>query len=155
MFQLENLKPLVKKRKDIGRGGKRGGTSGKGHKGQKARSGGSPRLGFEGGQMPLHRRLPKRGFTNAPFKKTVEIVDLSKLDSIFEAGALVNRDTLIEKGVLKSKRSQRIFKESFKLKVLANGQLTKKLIVYADAFSESALRAIQNLGGEAHVVKGE
>lgn len=155
MFQLENLKPLVKKRKDLGRGGKRGGTSGKGHKGQKARSGGSPRLGFEGGQMPLHRRLPKRGFTNAPFKKTVEIIDLSCLDSLFDAGATVTRDVLLEKGVLKGKKSKRIFKNSFILKVLANGQLTKKLTVYADAFSEAALKAIQEVGGEAHVVKGE
>lgn len=155
MFQLENLKPLVKKRKDIGRGGKRGGTSGKGHKGQKARSGGSPRRGFEGGQMPLHRRLPKRGFTNASFKKEVEIIDLSCLDSVFNAGDIVTRDVLIEKGILKGKKSQRIFKALFKLKVLANGQLTKKLIVHADAFSESALKAIQEVGGEAHVVKGE
>lgn len=155
MFQLENLKPLVKKRKDIGRGGKRGGTSGKGHKGQKARSGGSPRLGFEGGQMPLHRRTPKRGFTNAPFKKEVEIIDLSRLESTFDAGALITKNVLIEKGILKGKKSQRIFKTSFKLKVLANGELTKKLIIHADAFSKSALEAIQRVGGEAHVVKGE
>jgi large subunit ribosomal protein L15 len=156
MFQLEKLSPLVKKRKDIGRGGKRGGTSGKGHKGQKARSGGSPRLGFEGGQMPLHRRLPKRGFTNAPFKKMVEIVDLSCLESLFSAGETVTRDLLIEKGVLKSKKSKRASHESsFKLKVLADGKLNKKLIVYADAFSQNALQAIQAVGGEAHVVKGE
>jgi len=155
MFQLEKLKPLVKKRKDIGRGGKRGQTSGKGHKGQKARSGGSPRVGFEGGQMPLHRRLPKRGFTNANFKKTMEIIDLSSLDSLFNNGDAITRDLLIEKGALKVKKSQQAFRSSFKLKILANGQLTKQLTVYADAFSKNALKAIQEAGGTAHVVKGE
>ncbi len=155
MFQLEKLKPLVKKRKDIGRGGKRGQTSGKGHKGQKARSGGSPRLGFEGGQMPLHRRIPKRGFTNINFKKTIEIIDLSSLDSLFSNGESITRDMLIEKVALKVKKSQQAFKSSFKLKILANGQLTKKLTVYADAFSKNALKAIQEAGGTAHVVKGE
>ncbi len=155
MFQLEKLKPLVKKRKDIGRGGKRGQTSGKGHKGQKARSGGSPRLGFEGGQMPLHRRLPKRGFSNANFKKIMEIIDLSSLDSLFNNGDAITRDLLIEKGALKVKKSQQTFRSSFKLKILANGQLTKQLTVYADAFSKNALKAIQEAGGTAHVVKGE
>lgn len=154
MFQLDKLQSLVKKRKDIGRGGKRGGTSGKGHKGQKARSGGSPRPSFEGGQMPLHRRLPKQGFTNARFKKEVDIIDLSCLDSVFNAGDMVTRDILVEKGILKGKKSQRA-KALWKLKVLADGQLTKKLIVYADAFSKSALKAIQDVGGEAHVTKGE
>lgn len=155
MFQLDTLKQLVKKRKGIGRGGKRGGTSGKGHKGQKARSGDSPRLGFEGGQMPLHRRLPKRGFTNAPFKKYTEIVSLSCLDTLFESGATVTKDALLQKGLLKGKKSQRLFKDFFKLKILANGHLTKPLIIYADAFSESASKAIQKAGGEAHIVKGE
>jgi large subunit ribosomal protein L15 len=154
MFQLDKLQSLVKKRKDVGRGGKRGGTSGKGHKGQKARSGGSPRPSFEGGQMPLHRRLPKFGFTNARFKKEVDIVDLTRLETIFNAGDVVNRDILIEKGVLKSKKSQPT-KGLLKLKVLADGQLTKKLIVHADAFSKNALKAIQDVGGEAHVTKGE
>ncbi|MGB8367244.1 MAG: 50S ribosomal protein L15, partial [Candidatus Babeliales bacterium] len=98
MFRLENLVPLGKKRKRVGRGGSRGGTSGKGHKGQKARSGGGIAPAFEGGQMPLHRRLPKRGFTNARFKKVIEIVNLKHLDKIFNEGETVSKKILIEKG---------------------------------------------------------
>jgi len=144
MFRLNNLMPLVKKRKRIGRGGSRGGTSGKGHKGQKARSGGGINPGFEGGQMPLHRRLPKRGFTNARFKKIVEIVNTKRIDEVFNEGDTVSKETLIEKGVIKGKRSKR----KFVLKVLGNGSLTKKLIVSADRFSKAAAEAIENIGGQ-------
>jgi len=144
MFRLNNLIPLVKKRKRIGRGGSRGGTSGKGHKGQKARSGGGIDPAFEGGQMPLHRRLPKRGFTNARFKKIVEIVNIKRLDEIFSEGDAVSKESLIEKGVIKGKRSKR----KFLLKVLGNGLLTKKLIVSADLFSKTAAEAIENIGGQ-------
>ena len=88
MLNLHNLTPLVKKRKRIGRGGKRGGTSGKGHKGQSARSGGQQSAnGFEGGQMPLFRRLPKRGFNNSPFAQVTKIVNLQQLNEVFEDGA--------------------------------------------------------------------
>jgi large subunit ribosomal protein L15 len=146
MVTLSNLTRLVKKRKRVGRGGDRGGTSGKGHKGQKARSG--PTLGviFEGGQMPLTRRLPKRGFSNAPFKEVYDIVNVSRLSALFEGGETVNRESLIDKGVVK--KSSRL-----PIKVLAQGALDKKLIVYADKFSKAAEEAIRNSGGEAHVNK--
>ena len=144
MFRLNSLTSLVKKRKRIGRGGSRGGTSGKGHKGQKARSGGGIRPGFEGGQMPLHRRLPKRGFSNARFKKVIEIVNIKRLDEVFNEGDAVSRESLIEKGVIRGKRS----KKKFMLKVLGNGILTKKLIVSADLFSKAAVEAIENIGGQ-------
>ncbi len=91
MAQLNNLVSSGKKRKRVGRGGSRGGTSGKGHKGQKARSGGTVRAGFEGGQMPLYRRLPKRGFTNARFKPELIIVNLDRLDKAFNDGELLLR----------------------------------------------------------------
>ena len=83
MLTLEKLNPVTKKRKRVGRGGSRGGTAGRGHKGQKARSGGEVHPRFEGGQMPLYRRLPKRGFTNAPFKEVVETVNVSQLNAAF------------------------------------------------------------------------
>ena len=95
------MTPLVKKRKRIGRGGSRGGTSGKGHKGHKARSGGGVRIGFEGGQMPLYRRLPKRGFTNARHKKYVIIVGLDRIIYAFNDGDNVTRQILIETKVIK------------------------------------------------------
>lgn len=146
MTLLSNLSRLVKKRKRVGRGGDRGGTSGKGHKGQKARSG--PQIGaaFEGGQMPLTRRLPKRGFSNAPFKETYEIVNVSRLGIIFDIGAIVNRDALVEKGIIK--RSSKL-----PIKVLGNGTLDKKLVVYADKFSKTAEEAIKNNGGEIHLTR--
>lgn len=145
MVTLNNLSPLTKKRKRIGRGGARGGTSGKGHKGQKARSG--PHIGiiFEGGQMPLTRRLPKRGFSNAPFRKIYEVVNLKDLESFFESGALINRESLIQSGLVK--------KSDTLVKILGNGTLNKKLVVHADAFSKSAADAIANKGGEVHITK--
>ena len=152
MFQLNSLQPLVKKRKRIGRGGSRGGTSGRGHKGQKARSGGSVRPGFEGGQMPLFRRLPKRGFTNAPFKQIFDLVNLCNLENIFKEGESVDRTALIEKGFLKAKKSART--GDLKVKVLGGGVLTKKLIIIADAFSNSAIEAIRKAGGEVRLTKG-
>ncbi len=152
MLKLDNLVSLTKKRKRVGRGGSRGGTSGKGHKGQKARSGGSIRAGFEGGQMPLYRRLPKRGFTNARFKKEVRILNLKMLDDAFDTGALVTKEVLIEKGLLRSKKSLK-GKPGFILKILGNGILSKKLTICADAFSESAVKAIQAQGGEARLTR--
>lgn len=150
MFTLDKVAPLVKKRKRIGRGGSRGGTSGKGNKGQKARSGGKVGVGFEGGQMPLYRRLPKRGFSNAPHAYVVEIVNIDRLDAVFMDGAEVNKDILIEKGVIKPRKNQ-----PFMLKVLGNGVLKKKLSVTADMFSASAQAAIENSGGKVHVTAKE
>lgn len=146
MLKLNNLTPAGKDRKRRGRGGSRGGTSGRGHKGQKARSGGSVHAGFEGGQMPLSRRLPKRGFTNARFKVETKIINLDQLETHFEEGSQVDKAILFEKGILKGR-------EKFILKVLGNGTLSKKLSITADAFSESAVKAIENLGGQAKIAK--
>ena len=148
MFSLDQIAPVVKKRKRIGRGGSRGGTSGKGHKGQKARSGGSPRPGFEGGQMPIYRRLPKHGFTNAPFKRVVEIVNLTQLKS-FDEGVEITSELLLEHGIIKPRKNK-----PFMLKVLGDGLLEKKLTVIADLFSAKALEVIEKSGGKAIVKKG-
>jgi large subunit ribosomal protein L15 len=91
MFRLERLKSIVKKRKTVGRGGDRGGTSGRGGKGQTARSGGNPRIGFEGGQMPLARRLPKRGFNNVSFRDEYEVVNLGNINANFDDGATITK----------------------------------------------------------------
>lgn len=147
MFKLSNLAPTTKKRKRIGRGGSRGGTSGRGHKGQKARSGShSMRAGFEGGQMPLTRRLPRRGFTNAPFRVEIQGVSLADLEKKFDEGAKINHGSLVEKGLIK--RSVR------RVKVLGGHELKKKLIIEADAFSKSAKDAVEKVGGEAIVSEG-
>lgn len=144
-MQLSNLTKLVKKRKRIGRGGSRGGTSGRGSKGQKARSG--PTLGiiFEGGQMPISRRLPKRGFNNFNFRKKYEIVNVEDLERLFASGENVDKDIFVEKGVLKSANSL--------VKILGSGELSKKLVVTADAFSSSAKQLIEKCGGKAHLTK--
>lgn len=146
MFQLNTLSPIVKKRKRVGRGGKLGGTSGKGNKGQKARSGGFIRIGFEGGQMPLFRRSPKRGFNNFNFRDDIIIVNVEQLEKSFDANSLITKAALIEKGLIKAQQKAL-------LKVLGTGKLSKKLIVHADAFSKSAIKAIEDCGGEARVTK--
>ena len=129
-------------RKGRGHGSGNGKTAGRGHKGQKARSGGGVRVGFEGGQMPLARRIPKRGFNNI-FAKPLEIVNVSALNK-FEDGATVNVCDLLEKGILS--------KCEYGVKVLGNGELTKKLTVRASAFSASAKEKIEAAGGKAEVV---
>ena len=128
-------------RRGRGHGSGNGKTAGKGHKGQKARSG-APRPGFEGGQMPLYRRLPKRGFTNRNSKDIVAI-NLSALE-VFENEAVVSVETLIETGIVKNPRDG--------VKILGNGTLTKKLTVQANAFSASAVEKIEALGGKAEVI---
>ena len=132
------------KRLGRGTGSGLGKTSGKGHKGQNARSGGGVRPGFEGGQMPLIRRIPKRGFNNH-FTKTYSIVNLSVLDS-FETGAVVDMAVLAEKGLIK------VLKDCVGLKVLGNGTLTKAITVKADRFSASAKEAIEKAGGKAEQI---
>lgn len=128
-------------RRGRGHGSGNGKTAGKGHKGQKARSG-APRVGFEGGQMPLYRRIPKRGFTNRNTKEIVAInVDVLNR---FEDGTTVTVDSLIEIGIIKNPRDG--------VKILGNGELTKKLDVKVNAFSASAVEKIQALGGNAEVV---
>jgi len=151
MLRLDKVTSLVKKRKRVGRGGSRGGTSCKGHKGQNARSGGGVRPGFEGGQMPLFRRLPKRGFTNARFKQDFAIVSLQNINDAFEDGAHIDKEALLQKGLFKLKKS--VKGEGVLLKVLGTGELTKKVTVIADAFSEAAKKAIETLGGEARLTK--
>ena len=132
------------KRLGRGIGSGLGKTSGKGHKGQWARSGGGVRPGFEGGQMPLIRRIPKRGFNNH-FKKAYSIVNLSVLDG-FEAGAVVDINALNEKGLIK------LVKDGVGLKVLAGGEITKAITVKANAFSASAKEAIEKAGGTAEQI---
>ena len=128
-------------RRGRGHGSGNGKTAGKGHKGQKARSG-APRPGFEGGQMPLYRRIPKRGFTSRNHKEIVAI-NLSVLER-FEDGAEVSVASLIEAGVVKNPRDG--------VKILGNGELTKKLTVKANAFSKAAAEKIEALGGKAEVI---
>lgn len=132
-------------RKRVGRGpgSGLGKTSGKGHKGQNARSGGGVRPGFEGGQLPLFRRLPKRGFKNAMFKTSYAVINLSDLDK-FEEGAVVTPELLKEMGLVK--------KQLDGVKVLGNGTLTKKITVKAHKFSDAALREIEKIGGKAEVI---
>ena len=129
-------------RKGRGAGSGNGKAAGRGHKGQWARSGGGVRVGFEGGQMPLARRLPKRGFHNI-FAKPLEAVNVSVLEK-FEDGAVVNAQALLEKGILS--------KCQYGVKILGNGNLTKKLTVQASAFSASAKEKIEAAGGKAEVI---
>ena len=151
MLQLNNLQPLVKKRKRVGRGGCRGGTSGKGHKGQKARSGGYVRAGFEGGQMPLYRRLPRRGFNNTLFKQEYYLVKLVDLENNFSQDELVDMSALTSKGLIRAKKGAR--GHQMQIKILGGADLSKKLTVIAHAFSASAMEAIQKNGGEARLIK--
>lgn len=150
MLKLHNLTSLVKKRKRIGRGGSRGGTSTKGHKGQRARTSGNVRPGYEGGQMPLFRRLPKRGFTNI-FKRETVVVNLQQINDFFDAGAHIDRDALLEKGLIDVKQGIQ-GKRTF-IKILGTGTLTKKFTILADAFSKSAQKSIEDQGGEAQLTK--
>ena len=145
-MNLHELSPAagsthVGKRKGRGAGTGNGKTAGRGHKGQKARSGGGVRVGFEGGQMPLARRVPKRGFNNI-FAKPLEIINLSALN-VFNDGETVTAQALLEKGILS--------KCTYGYKVLGNGKITKKLTVEASAFSKSAQEAIEAAGGKAEV----
>lgn len=154
MFSLDNLQSSGKKRKRVGRGGARGGTSGRGHKGQNARSGGPKGRGFEGGQTPLQRRLPKRGFTNARFSKEVSLVNLSSLEHMFVDGEEVNAHVLALKGLIKPKKSEQCdVKKGAIVKILGDGELTKKLIVSAYSFSAGAIKAIEKVGGKALIIK--
>lgn len=138
-----------KKRKRVGRGpgSGTGKTAGRGHKGQKSRSGYSMHRWYEGGQMPLFRRLPKRGFNN-PWKQDYAIVNLALLEKHFENGEVVNLESLIDNGVLKIKKS-----EPLPLKVLGHGELTKKLTVEAHSLSKTARDRIEKAGGEIKTLK--
>ena len=148
MMRLHNLKPrpgAKHRRKRLGQGESsgHGKTSGRGGKGQSARSGSSIRIGFEGGQMPLIRRLPKRGFNNARFKTNYAPVNLNSLNE-FEAGSRVDEVALMAAGLANGTHDG--------VKILGTGKLTKKLIVVAHAFSASARKVIEDLGGGCEVV---
>ena len=146
-MDLSNLRPADGSkhsdnfRRGRGHGSGNGKTAGKGHKGQKARSG-APRPGFEGGQMPLYRRIPKRGFKNRNSKEIVGI-NVSALE-VFDNDAVVSVETLIEAGIVKHARDG--------VKILGNGELTKKLTVQANAFSAGAVEKIEAVGGKAEVI---
>ena len=146
-MDLSNLRPAEGSthsdnfRRGRGHGSGNGKTAGKGHKGQKARSG-APRIGFEGGQMPLYRRLPKRGFTNRN-TLDIEAINVSELER-FDNDTVVTIELLMETGIIKSAKDG--------VKILVNGELTKKLTVEANAFSEGAKAKIEALGGKAEVI---
>ena len=141
--ELQNLNAKTRKRVGRGAGAGLGKTSGKGHKGQNARSGGGVRPGFEGGQLPLFRRLSKRGFNNYNFRTVYATVNVGDLER-FEEGTTVTKELLIETGLVK--------KELDGIKVLGNGELTKKLTVKADKFSSTAKEKIENVGGTTEVI---
>ena len=146
-MNLQDLAPAlgsthVAKRKGRGHGTGNGKTAGRGHKGQKARSGGGVRIGFEGGQMPLSRRVPKRGFNNI-FAKPLDAIFVSALEQ-FEDGATVTVADIVAAGLAG--------KSKYGVKILGNGELTKKLTVQANAFSASAKEKIEAVGGKAEVI---
>lgn len=146
-MRLHELQPAPGARKETTRKGRGlgsglGKTAGRGHKGQKARAGGGVRPGFEGGQMPLYRRVPKRGFTNI-FKKEIIAINVKDLER-FEAGTVVNPEVLLEAGIIKSVKDG--------IKILGDGELTKALTVQANNFSKSAEEKIAASGGKAEVI---
>ncbi|MBO4540283.1 MAG: 50S ribosomal protein L15 [Clostridia bacterium] len=146
-MKLHNIQPAEgattpAKRLGRGIGSGLGKTSGKGHKGQWARSGGGVRPGFEGGQMPLTRRLPKRGFKNGLFKKVYTVINIGMIDELYNDGDVVTVEDLKAKGIISKI-------EEYGLKVLGNGEVTKKLTVKADKFTASAKEKIEKAGGKA------
>ncbi len=148
-MNLHELRPApgakeTRKRRGQGIGSGNGKTAGKGHKGQKSRSGGGVRPGFEGGQMPLARRIPKRGFSNFKFAKNYQVVNLQDLESRFSAGAVVDFDVLAEAGLVR--------KAGEPVKILGTGDLGKALTVKAAKFSASAAAKIEAAGGKAEVI---
>lgn len=148
-MKLHELKPAegsksVRKRVGRGIGSGLGKTSGRGHKGQKARSGGGVRPGFEGGQNPLYRRLPKRGFSNARFRKEYAIVNLEQLNG-FAAGTEVTPELLVERGLVKNVKDG--------VKILGDGELKVALTIKAHKFSQSAIAKIEAAGGKSEVIQ--
>ncbi|MBR0033300.1 MAG: 50S ribosomal protein L15 [Treponema sp.] len=146
-FILSAPEGANKKKRIVGRGSSSGSgtTAGKGNKGQQSRSGGKTYIGFEGGQMPLYRRIAHRGFSNYPFKKEFVIVNIDILEEKFSSGESVTKETLLEKGVIKS--------ADCSIKVLGNGELTKKLTVDVDKVSASAKDKIEKAGGSVKVAE--
>jgi len=145
-FELRAPQGANRKKKVLGRGhgAGTGKTAGRGHKGQKARSGGGVRPGFEGGQMPLYRRVAARGFSNHPFKKVFVPINLSLIEKRFEDGDKVNLETLVAKGLIK--------KSETSVKILGDGELTKKLEVQVDKVSAGAVAKIEKAGGKVTAI---
>jgi large subunit ribosomal protein L15 len=148
-MDLSNLKPAAgakKNKKRVGRGPGSGSgkTSSRGHKGAQSRSGYSYKRGFEGGQMPLHRRVPKRGFNNTAFRIEYAVVNLDQLESVFDAGATVDAETLRAAGLVRGKQSR--------IKVLGRGEVTKALTVHAHKFSGKAAEKLAAAGGKAEAI---
>lgn len=149
-FELHAPKGANVKPKRVGRGSSSGlgTTAGKGNKGQQSRSGGgNPYVGFEGGQMPLFRRIAHRGFSNYPFKKEYEVINVVELDAKYADGETVNKETLIAKGIIKSANGL--------VKVLGNGEISKKLTVDVDKVSASAKAKIEKAGGSVKEAAAE
>ena len=150
-MQLHQLYPFPEERKNrkrVGRGGGSGcgSTAGKGHKGQNARSGGGVPAGFEGGQMPLQRRLPKRGFKNYPFRVRYEVINLSLLVAAFDGKSAISIDDIYARGLAKS---------GALVKILGDGELSAALTVEAHKFSASAIEKLKKAGGQAKLPSGE
>ena len=148
MVYIHNLSPKPgsfhkKKRLGCGQGSGHGETSTRGQKGQRARSGDGKMVGFEGGQMPLIRRIPKRGFNNNAFKRVYEIIKISTLEKYFNDGDKVTPQILVEKGIA----------DTEDIKILGDGELTKKLEVYSPSFSKSAISKIEKAGGRAVILR--
>ena len=151
MIDLSNLSPApgsTHSRKRVGRGTSSGNgkTAGRGQKGQKSRSGGAPRVGFEGGQMPLYRRIARKGFSNYPFKKEYVCINVEQLEACFNDGETVNKASLSEKGFISAKSNVLV-------KVLGNGDISKKLTVDVDKVSASAKEKIEKAGGSVKVAE--
>ena len=148
MDEIRAPKGATKKKRIVGRGNgsTRGGTSGRGSNGQNARSGGGVRPGFEGGQMPLYRRVARRGFSNHPFKVEYKTVNLWELEPKYTDGETVNSETLKEKGLVKGKNKR--------IKILGDGELTRKLTIDVDKISASAKEKIEKAGGNIVIKEG-
>ncbi len=145
-FDLPAPKGASKKKRIIGRGqgSGRGTTAGRGNKGQKSRSGGKTYIGFEGGQMPLYRRLARRGFSNYPFKKEYQVINVDEIQKYYIDGEIVNSETLRQKGLIR---------KTLPVKILGNGELTRKLDFDVEAVSASAKEKIEKAGGTISVKK--
>ena len=148
-MQLHELYPFsgertAKKRLGRGAGSGRGGTAGKGHKGQNSRSGGGVPAGFEGGQMPLQRRLPKRGFKNALFKVSYEVINLDRLLAAFEGASAINLDDIYARGLAR---------QGAAVKILGQGEISVAVTVEAHRFSGSAAEKIRKAGGQARALE--
>ena len=149
-FILHAPKGANKKKRIVGRGSSsgRGTTAGKGNKGQQSRSGGKVYVGFEGGQMPLYRRIAHKGFSNYPFKKEYVCINLDQLEAKFNDGETVNKESLVAKGFVSKKASEKAL-----IKILGNGDITKKLTVEANKASASAKAKIEKAGGSVKVTE--